>query len=149
MSIEEIANLPDVSEGLEYAIKNAANSCNSIVEFLSIIKSKRYTSTRLQRILLYALLNITKKDMQVSRKTIPYVRVLGFNERGRYIISEVARQNPKLEIVTSVKKYLDNCNNRNLQLMLSKDIWSTNVYTIGYEYESLNNLDYTHKMVII
>lgn len=149
MSIEEIANLPDVSEGLEYAIKNAANSCNSIVEFLSIIKSKRYTSTRLQRILLYSLLNITKKDMQVSRKTVPYIRVLGFNERGRYIISEVARQNPKLEIVTSVKKYLDSCNNRNLQLMLSKDIWSTNVYTIGYEYESLNNLDYTHKMVII
>ncbi len=149
MSIEEIANLPDVSEGLEYAIKNAANSCNSIVEFLSIIKSKRYTSTRLQRILLYSLLNITKKDMQISRKTVPYIRVLGFNERGRYIISEVARQNPKLEIITSVKKYLDNCNNRNLQLMLSKDIWSTNVYTIGYEYESLNNLDYTHKMVII
>ncbi len=149
MSIEEIANLPDVSEGLEYAIKNAANSCNSIVEFLSIIKSKRYTSTRLQRILLYSLLNITKKDMQVSRKTVPYIRVLGFNERGRYIISEVARQNPKLEIVTSVKKYLDSCNNRNLQLILSKDIWSTNVYTIGYEYESLNNLDYTHKMVII
>ncbi len=149
MSIEEIANLPDVSEGLEYAIKNAANSCNSIVEFLSIIKSKRYTSTRLQRILLYSLLNITKKDMQISRKTVPYIRVLGFNERGRYIISEVARQNPKLEIVTSVKKYLDSCNNRNLQLMLSKDIWSTNVYTIGYEYESLNNLDYTHKMVII
>ena len=149
MSIEEIANLPDVSEGLEYAIKNAANSCNSIVEFLSIIKSKRYTSTRLQRILLYALLNITKKDIQISRKTVPYIRVLGFNERGRYIISEVARQNPKLEIITSVKKYLDNCNNRNLQLMLSKDIWSTNVYTIGYEYESLNNLDYTHKMVII
>lgn len=149
MSIEEIAKLPDVSEGLEYAIKNAANSCNSIVEFLSIIKSKRYTSTRLQRILLYSLLNITKKDMQISRKTIPYIRVLGFNERGRYIISEVARQNPKLEIVTSVKKYLDSCNNRNLQLLLSKDIWSTNVYTIGYEYESLNNLDYTHKMVII
>lgn len=149
MSIEEIANLPDVSEGLEYSIKSAANSCNSIVEFLSIIKSKRYTSTRLQRILLYALLNITKKDMQISRKTVPYVRVLGFNERGRYVLSEVARQNPKLEIVTSIKKYLDNCNNRNLQLMLSKDIWSTNVYTIGYEYESLNNLDYTHKMVII
>lgn len=149
MSIEEIANLSDVSEGLEYAIKNAANSCNSIVEFLSIIKSKRYTSTRLQRILLYSLLNITKKDMQISRKTIPYIRVLGFNERGRYIISEVARQNPKLEIVTSVKKYLDICNNKNLQLMLSKDIWSTNVYTIGYEYESLNNLDYTHKMVIV
>lgn len=43
MSIQEIANLADVSEGLEHAIKNTANSCNSIVEFLNIIKSKRYT----------------------------------------------------------------------------------------------------------
>ena len=43
MSIQEIANLADVSEGLEHAIKNTANSCNSIVEFLNTIKSKRYT----------------------------------------------------------------------------------------------------------
>lgn len=40
MDIKEIANLPDVSEGLEFAIKNAANSCNSVTEFLNIIKSK-------------------------------------------------------------------------------------------------------------
>lgn len=81
MSTDEISKLPDVSEGLEFAIKNAANSCNSIVEFLNIIKSKRYTSTRIQRILLYALLGITKKDMTVSKKITPYIRVLGFNER--------------------------------------------------------------------
>ena len=30
MSIEEIANIPDVSEGLEFSIKKAANSCNNI-----------------------------------------------------------------------------------------------------------------------
>ena len=50
MSIDEIANLPDVSEGLEFSIKKAANSCNTINELLDIIKSKRYTVTRLQRI---------------------------------------------------------------------------------------------------
>lgn len=81
MSTDEISKLPDVSEGLEFAIKNAANSCNSIIEFLNIIKSKRYTSTRIQRILLYALLGITKKDMAISKKITPYIRVLGFNER--------------------------------------------------------------------
>ena len=58
MSIERIANIPDVSEGLEFSIKKAANSCNNIKEFLDIIKSKRYTLTRLQRILLYVLLDI-------------------------------------------------------------------------------------------
>lgn len=56
MDISEIAELPDVSEGLEFAIKKAANSCNSLVELLNIIKSKRYTQTRIQRILLYSLL---------------------------------------------------------------------------------------------
>ena len=148
MSIQEIAELPDVSEGLENAIKNAANSCNSVVEFLNIIKSKRYTNTRIQRILLYALLGITKKDMALSKKAIPYIRVLGFNNKGKYLISEIAKANPKLEIITSVKKYMDTSNNKNSKYMLEKDIWATNVYTIGYEYDSWNNLDYTHKLII-
>ena len=149
MSIQEIAELPDVSEGLENAIKNAANSCNSVVEFLNIIKSKRYTNTRLQRILLYALLGITKKDISLSKKSIPYIRVLGFNNKGKYLISEIARTNPKLEIITSVKKYMDTSNNKNSKYMLEKDIWATNVYTIGYEYDSWNNLDYTHKLITL
>lgn len=147
MSIEEIADLPDVSEGLEFAIKNAANSCNSIVEFLNIIKSKRYTSTRIQRILLYSLLGITKKDMSISKKVTPYIRVLGFNERGKYLLSEISRANPKLEIITSVKKFMDSSTNKNLKNILNKDIWATNVYTLGYEYDSWNNLDFTHKLV--
>ena len=149
MSIQEIAELPDVSEGLENAIKNAANSCNSVVEFLNIIKSKRYTNTRIQRILLYALLGITKKDMALSKKAIPYVRVLGFNNKGKYLISEIAKANPKLEIITSVKKYMDTSNNKNSKYLLEKDIWATNVYTIGYEYDSWNNLDYTHKLITL
>lgn len=149
MSVEEIAMFPDVNEGLENAIKNTANSCNSIIEFLNIIKSKRYTNTRLQRILLYSLLGITKKDMDLSKKISPYVRVLGFNQKGKYLISEIAKANPKLEIITSVKKYMDTSNNKNYKYMLEKDIWATNVYTIGYEYDSWNNLDYTHKIVEI
>ena len=147
MDISEIANLPDVSEGLEFAIKNAANSCNTIEEFLNIIKSKRYTSTRIQRILLYSLLGITKKDMELSKKSIPYIRVLGLNTRGKFLISEIAKANPKLEIITSVKKFVDNNSNKTLQTMLDKDIWATNVYTIGYEYDSWNNLDFTKKLI--
>ena len=149
MSINEISELADVSEGLEFAIKNAANSCNSIVEFLNIIKSKRYTTTRLQRILLYSLLGITKRDISLSKKCLPYIRVLGFNERGKYLISEVAKANPKLNIVTSVKKFFDNNLNKNLKLMLDKDIWATNVYSIGYEYDSWSNLDFTQKMIVL
>ncbi len=149
MNLQDIAELADVSEGLEFALKNAANSCNSLVEFLNIIKSKRYTSTRIQRILLYSLLGITKKDINISRKTQPYIRVLGFNQKGKFLISEAAKANPKLQIITSVKKFIDNNSNKNLSLILDKDIWATNVYTLGYEYDSWNNLDYTQKLIIL
>lgn len=149
MSISEIANLPDVSEGLEYSIKNAANSCNTIDELISIVKSKRYTVTRLKRILVYCLLGITKKDMQDSRKVIPYARVLGFNDKGKELLSGISHANPKLDIVTSVKKYMETSNNRILKNMLAKDIFATDIYTLGYDYDSSSNLDYTHPIVNI
>lgn len=147
MSTTEIANLPDVSEGLEFAIKKSASSCNSIIEFLNIIQSKRYTNTRLQRILLYALLGITKKDMQIAVTTKPYIRILGFNDNGRELISQISKHNRKLEIISSVKKFIDTSSNKNQKLLLNKDIWATDVYTLGYEYGSKANLDYTHKLI--
>ena len=150
MTINEIKELPDVSEGLEFAIKEAASSCNTIVEFLNIIKSKRYTTTRLQSILVYALLGITKKDIEVSKRTVPYIRVLGFNQNGKHLLSEISKANPKLQIITSVKKFVDSNNkNRNLDILLSKDIWATNVYTIGYANDSWSNLDFTHKLIMM
>ena len=37
--------------------------------------------------------------------------------------------------------------NKNLKQMLDKDIFATNVYTIGYEYDSLNNLDFKNGII--
>ena len=149
MSLSEIAELPDVTEGLENSIKKVANSCNTVNEFLNLIKSKRYTSTRIQRILIYSLLGITKKDMALSKKVNPYIRVLGFNKRGKFLISEIAKANPKLDIITSVKRFIDTSSNKNLKSVLEKDIWATNVYSIGYDFDSCNNLDFTKKIITI
>ena len=149
MDASEIAQLPDVSEGLEFAFKNASDSCNHMVDFFNIIKSKRYTSSRLQRILLYTLLGITKKDMALSKKIQPYIRVLGLNNKGKFLISEIVKANPKLNIITSVKQFTKKNSNKNLKLMLDKDIWATNVYTIGFEEDSSNNLDFTKKIVTL
>lgn len=148
MSIEEIADLPDVSEGLENAIKNAANNYNNLSDFINSVKSKRYTQTRIQRICIYALLGINKKMMDTSRKIVPYARVLGFNQNGKMLLSEITMRNPKINMVTSVKKYMDQNKNKQLTEMLNTDIFSTDVYTLGYEYESKANLDFTNKIII-
>ena len=149
MSVEDIAKLPDVSEGLENSMKNAADSCNTLEELINIVKTKRFTQTRIQRILLYALLGIDKKQMETSKKITPYVRILGFNNKGKELISEMMKLNPKLNIVTSVKKYIDTVANKNLKEMLEKDILATNIYTLGYYSDSYSNLDYTNKIEII
>lgn len=148
MNLKEIANLPDVTEGLEHNIKNAANSCNTIEEFMNIIKTKRYTNTRIQRILLYALLGITKDDMKASFKAQPYIRVLGMNNKGKELLSVISRSNPNLNIITSVKKYINSNPNKHLLNMLNIDINATNIYTLGYPKDSWSNLDYTHNMII-
>lgn len=148
MTVEEIAELPDVSEGLENSIKNAANNCNNLTELINGIKSKRYTQTRIQRILIYALLGINKKMMENSKKIIPYTRILGFNSKGKMLISEIMNKNPKINMITSVKKYMDQNKNKQLAEMLNVDIFATDVYTLGYDYDSKANLDFTNNMII-
>ncbi len=149
MSVEEIKKIPDVSEGLENVIKNAANSCNNIIDLVNMIKSKRYTQTRIQRILMYTLLDINKKKMETAKKIIPYTRILGYSEKGKKLISEINVRNPKINLVTSVKDFIENNKNRQLKEMLETDIFATNVYTIGYEKDSIANLDYTKKIVTV
>ena len=147
MTLADISALPDVSEGLEFSIKNAADSCNNVSDLISLVKSKRYTHTRITRILLYAILGITKKDMEISLKSTPYIRVLGFNKNGEFLLSQIARANKQLPIITSPKKFMDKNKNRNLKRMLEIDIWATNVYTLAYEFNSSANLDFTKNLV--
>ena len=153
MTVSEIAELPDVNEGLEHSLKNAANYSYDITNLINIVKTKRYTVTRIQRILICALLGITKRDVGMAKKTEPYIRVLGFNEKGKELISRINKQNPKATVITSVKKFQDkNNNNKNSKIykrLLDIDIFSTNVYTMACKSESLANLDYTKNMVIL
>lgn len=148
MSIEEIANLPDVSEGLEYKIKDAANCCNNLEALMFMIKSKRYTLTRINRIFLYALLGITKQDYTNSLKTVPYIRVLGLSDNGKLLLSELSR-NKKLNVITSVKQFMDSSNNKILKSMLDKDILATNIYTQEFKKNPDANLDYTQKLIVV
>lgn len=145
MTKEEIRELPDVSEGLENLIKESVEKTNNLVELINLIKNKRYTQTRIQRILLYGLLGISKKDMEMSKKTAPYIRVLGCNRQGKRLLSEIDRD----KLITSVKDYENKNKNKskNLKRMLEIDKNATNMYTIAFKENSKCNLDYTKPLI--
>lgn len=148
MTVQEISSLPDVSEGLEFRIKEAANISNNLETLLYNIKTKRYAETRIRRILLYALLGIKEKDINMSKRVTPYIRVLAFNKHGKRIISAIAANNPRLKIIVSLKKFMETNIDPMLKKMISKDILATNIYTLSYESNhGIANLDYTKKIV--
>ena len=147
MSIKDIANLPDVSEGLEYTIKNGVNSCNNLNDLINMIKSKRYTQTRIQRILICTLLGITKSDMDMSKEVVPYARVLGFNEKGKVLLSKINQNVGEAHLVTSVKKFVDNNKDEKISRMLEIDAFATDVYALKCKGEFKANMDFTKNMV--
>ena len=103
----DFKNLPDVSEGIENRLYIASQKACSLDEFFELVKTKRYTLSRIRRICLYALLDIKKEDVE---RCVPYVRVIGFNDRGREVL-KIARESAILPIImkfADIKELDDN-----------------------------------------
>lgn len=75
MEPADFAALPDVTEGLEHRFYAAVRSETSVKAVLDAVKTKRYTYSRLRRIVMCAYLGVTKADLPAYP---PYIRVLGF-----------------------------------------------------------------------
>lgn len=83
MSDDEFEALPYGSEGLWRKLMHAARAESTLDAILDATKSKRYTRTRLDRMVLCAFLGITE---QTLHSPAPYVRVLAFSDKGREIL---------------------------------------------------------------
>ena len=70
-SAKQLKNLPDVSEGLENRIYNLAEQNYTFDNLINQLCTKRYTKTRLQRILTNNLLGIDKKLIKIAKKNHP------------------------------------------------------------------------------
>ena len=88
MTEADFEALPYGSEGLWRKLMHAAREKATLEEIIAATKSKRYTRTRIDRMILCAFLGISQAMLD---QPLPYVRVLGFNDRGREILKK-ARQ---------------------------------------------------------
>ena len=88
MTDKEFEALPYGSEGLWRKLMKNARNCTTLEEILTSTKSKRYTRTRLDRMVMCAFLGLTEADLS---SPAPYARVLAFNDKGREILKQ-ARQ---------------------------------------------------------
>ena len=143
MSVEEIASLPDISEGIENKIKKAAAISNSLEDLLANIKSKRYTMSRIRRIICCALNDITT---DISAMKPPYIRVLGFNGIGKELLSKmkITSSLPISTSLASLEKIDDNC-----RIIAQTEARCTDNFFLAKEQVYPAGFEYLQKPIII
>lgn len=114
-SPEELKSIYMMTEGLEHRLKDKIRSADSYAEFLSAVKTKRYTWTRLSRLMISILLNITN-DVMAEHTLSDTVRILGMTGQGRKYLKSLDSVN----IITNINK-----KNRGL---VSHEVTATEVY---------------------
>lgn len=88
MEQKEMAQLADLSEGLENRLYRASREACSLEQLYAAVKSKRYPLARVRRLVMNAFLRL---PAQMQTMPPPYLRVLGMNERGKQILSAMKR----------------------------------------------------------
>ncbi|MFS0591970.1 nucleotidyltransferase [Cytobacillus horneckiae] len=120
-SPEELRNIYEVEEGIEYRLISAAQEAGSFSEFMENVKTKRYTWTRIQRICVHILTNASK-EMMLKNNMPQYLRLLGMTDNGRKYLhhKKNALQLPMISRVSSKN-----------EAELSLDIKASKVYGLA------------------
>lgn len=70
----------DITEGLDYRLRKLINDSNDYDTFIGKLKTKRYTTNRLNRMFIHVLLGMKKSD---NNYISDYTKVLGFDSEGQ------------------------------------------------------------------
>lgn len=142
MSAEEIATLPDVTEGLQNRIYSAARASATLEGLLAEVKTKRYTMARIRRIITSAMLGITK-DLQST--PVPYLRILGMTEKGKEALSVISKKT-NLPVITSVAPALKALEGTAREMLLC-EVNATDLRTVFEKEVSESGRDFTAALI--
>ncbi|MGY3778863.1 nucleotidyltransferase [Isobaculum melis] len=138
-SLEELRAIYQVNDGLEYRLKEQILKAENFEDFVTLVKSKQNTWVKIQRICLYILLNIQQTEMLSAMEKPEYIRLLGFNQKGRQFLKQ-QKKKIALPVITNIDK-------KN-EALLSLDIRAGQVYQM-VKKEAAIPLDYYRKPIIL
>ncbi len=127
VTAEELSKVPDISEGIENRIISAAKQSVSLEELYSLAKTKRYSHARIRRIVWNCLLGVTAEDLN---KSVPYIRIVGFNRRGAELI-KASKETANLPVISKPAELslLDETARR----VFSLECTAGDIYSLCYE----------------
>lgn len=120
----ELEKYYDYNEGIEYRIKKQANSATNLAELTEMVATPRYRKARVQKLLIYPLLGITKKLETQAKTTKPAVKVLAISKNFKQFLSEINKT--KINLIATNKDY-ENLNSSQKQI-IEIDLAASNLY---------------------
>ncbi len=142
---ELIEDCPSGGEGLASLLKESAAYASSWTELVRHIKSKRYTYTRLSRLCMQLVLGISRSRYDIAMPE--YIRVLGFNDRGRELLAEMRDdESADLPVIINVNKSAGSLNEKAAAL-LKLDMHAADIYNLMTKGEIGSLSDHIHSPV--
>ncbi len=140
-SSEELNSIYGAEEGLGSKLKEDFRYADSLEKLIESLKSKRYTRTRIQRVLIHTLLGVTRDDI-ISAK--PYIRILAFTEKGAAYLKELKKAGgPALPMIENIRKDLSE--HPELKDTFSLDLKASDIYNTVYGRDLYMNSEYVKK----
>lgn len=118
-SIEALQGIHLMNEGLEQRIKKYIGQATSFAELMQLLKTKRYTYTHIQRVLMNILLQFYQGD---KPQNIEAVHILGMSQQGQRYLKQLKKQFPERHFVTNINKQNGH--------FFSSEIRATTVYNL-------------------
>ena len=99
-NLADLKKIYGMNEGIEFKLLESARTAKNFEEFIGGIVNRRFPISRVKRLLLYFLLEVTAEKFSAVED---YARVLAFNGRGQMLLKKIKS---RLPIVTKVSRHL-------------------------------------------
>ena len=129
--VNYIKNIFETAEGLENRIVRSTGKYYQLKDIITDIKTKRYTLTKINRILLHIILNLTKNDYEMYERAggPQYIRVLGFRKKSADLLNMLEKK-AGLPVIMNLKKDIKKLPPL-AEAMLKKEIECGNIFYLA------------------
>ncbi len=131
---ERLAQVASVGEGLENRLKGALSKARDMESLLDGVRSKRYSTARIRRLLVHVLTGLNREDFDCFVNQRPfYARVLGFSKKGAALLaqqkrSEASSGGSRIPILTNINREMPEA--EAARKLLRYDILSSDLYQL-------------------
>lgn len=123
-SASQLRQIYEMEEGIEHRLKKYILQADSLNQLIQLVKTKRYTHNRIQRMLVHLLTQCRKDEIRTLNleKGPTYLRLLGYSPRGKRLLNQY-KHKLNVPLISSIKK--------EHPAMLELDLKAAAVYNLG------------------